>query len=89
MCSLYSAELLRERESWLADMGFFLSIDIEINRRSGGWHNVSLIKDYPHWVFKRTDPLGRIQGVPQPQEPSINVLQIHEKLCRLRRIWRC
>ena len=75
---------------WLADCGFWLSLDMEMRPQVGVWENISWIPGYPHWVFKRNLPtIGPIHRIPTPSDlPIIKLLEIKQKIAELNIIWK-
>ena len=73
---------------WADDVGLWLSLDMEMNRQSGHWTNVSWLPKYPHWVYVQGLPtIGPYSGIPLVPKLSIDVLKTHQRLAELRKIW--
>ena len=67
--------------------GIWLSNFMWMGPQRGTWHNISWIPGFTQWVYVPLPNILSIDCPPQKCEPTIDVLEKHQKLAEIRKIW--
>ena len=86
MCDIHAQDFSYD-DNWTDFAVFCLAHE---RRQTGVWENVSLIADFPIWVYKNRLPsIGPIFSIPDNshRSPSLRTFRILDDLARLQKIW--